>query len=122
MGFPAGACAMMDVPPTTRAATISAADYPPGALRSALSGLSVAEYALDADGKVQRLRHIVSAPAGLFDAVVEAKLRSFSFTPARNNGQASACEARLQRIIWNLPEQADEAGSAFSPLPLSETR
>lgn len=122
IGLPPSACAMMDAPPTTKTATISAADYPQGALRSALSGLSVVEYALDADGKVQHLRHIVSAPAGLFDAVVEAKLRSFSFTPARNEGRPIACEARLQRIIWNLPEQADEGGTAFAPLPLSETR
>ncbi|HZF95910.1 MAG TPA: hypothetical protein VEZ20_13690 [Allosphingosinicella sp.] len=103
-GTPAGSCIMLEEAPTIVEGSISDDDFPPLPLENGMRGLTVVEYGVGKDGRLTSMRMILSAPAGLFDAVTAERIGAFRFGPGRSGGAASACTGRAQRVIWRLPD------------------
>jgi outer membrane biosynthesis protein TonB len=114
-GAPAGSCILLEEAPAFAEGSISDDDFPALPLENGMRGLTVVEYGVGPDGGVTSARLILSAPAGLFDAVTLEKIGAFRFTPGRSGGRAAACTGRPQRVIWRLPDVPDAGPPASVP-------
>ncbi|MFC7499536.1 energy transducer TonB [Enterovirga sp. GCM10030262] len=107
LGLPDDHCLLADTQPVVIEAEILSTDYPAAVARSHLTGRSFVEFGLNRDGRIENVRHLVSAPSSLFNETVETELAAFRYAPARRDGRSVACVGELQSIVWNLPESSD---------------
>jgi len=61
--------------------------YPERAKQRSIEGRVLASVLVGTDGRVKNLAILESAPAGVFDAAVEAALKNWIFEPAKYKGQ-----------------------------------
>lgn len=89
-------------------------DYTRDAIFGEISGATVVELDIDANGNVKSYREIVEAPPLSFSAALKEKVYAIKFRPdqARHHGPLM-CKAYRQNIRWRLPTSED-----FTPQPL----
>lgn len=106
-GIASNLCSAADRPPSIPPAAIpfTSDDYPRDLLRRSIMGLTAIELSIDASGKIEKERTIVSQPPGLFDDITKDKVKAVTLLPARQADRPVACQGMLQNVRWQLPTQ-----------------
>jgi tetratricopeptide (TPR) repeat protein len=113
-----GACEALPEDLTTLEGEVSGSDYPLLALRYSAIGWSVVEQSIGPDGRVAGQRLLIAAPPGLFDEVLDRRLRAFRFSAPMRGGRPVACIGRVQTVRWRLPEVGEPLHPFPNPDPL----
>ena len=87
--------------------------YPRWARRYEFHGATNVEFGIGADGRVERQRVILSAPASLFDEATTTAFAPYRYGPNRPSGRAQACTANLQSFIWRMPDENERRMPEF---------
>lgn len=119
-GIASDLCDVADRPPSIppAAITLTSDDYPKDLLRRNVTGLTTIELSVDANGKIEKQRMIVSQPPGLFDAITAEKLKSVTLLPAQQGDRPVSCQGMVQTVRWQMPFQGDFTPPFYGfPLP-----
>jgi hypothetical protein len=104
LGLPSDACSLSDPLPRYVSSNISADDYPGDLVFTSLTGVTQAEFNLDATGNAREPRLLLSDPPYVFDSIALARIPTIHDDPARFTGRASPCRFNTQALRWQLPQ------------------
>ncbi len=81
-------------------------EYPATARRDRIEGFVTLRYRIRADGSVDDVEVIEAQPAGVFDSVALAAVRSWRYEPARRGGRPVDVPSVVSTLRFKLDDSA----------------
>jgi hypothetical protein len=99
-GLSAQQCALVDATPRKTGGGISDGDYPREALTWGFGGWTVVEFDIDAEGRTQNVRPLISFPPFVFGDPTVQQIRGFRYEQSYRPEGGLGCGGQQQRVSY----------------------